>query len=110
MTTYLINRLLFKILDYKTPFEIIYKIPPALDNLKTFGSLAFATDLRCNDKLKAKSIPCVFLSFPNNQKRYLLLDLKNKNIFVSRHMSFLEDKFSFKETNPYDLSEDCIEF
>lgn len=64
-----------------------------------FGSLPYATNLKIYDKLQSRAIPCIFLGYPENQKGYLLLNLKTDMIFVSRHISFAEHVFPFKDTS-----------
>ena len=102
MATYLVNRIPSKVLKYKTPFEKVYGKEPDLDNLRIWGSLAYATNLTLADKFQPRSIPCVFLGYPNNQKGYLLYNFKNKTIFVSRHVTFVENKFPFKDHSTLD--------
>ncbi|KAL0303104.1 UNVERIFIED_CONTAM: Retrovirus-related Pol polyprotein from transposon RE2 [Sesamum radiatum] len=42
--TYILNRLPTKILNGKSPYEILYKRTPAYEHLRVFGSLCFATN------------------------------------------------------------------
>ena len=62
IVVYLKNRSPTKILDSKTPFEVLYGYKLEVGHLKIFGSKAFAhipKDER--RKLDAKSVKCTFL-------------------------------------------------
>ncbi|GJT91593.1 retrovirus-related pol polyprotein from transposon TNT 1-94 [Tanacetum coccineum] len=41
-TTYLINKMPMKILDWKTPFEMLHGVHPSYDHLRVIGCLSFA--------------------------------------------------------------------
>ncbi|XP_028779846.1 uncharacterized protein LOC114736223 [Neltuma alba] len=97
MACFLVNRLPSKILKFQTPYEIVYGKIADYTNLRAFGCLAYAIDLVNVDKFKPRSLPCVFLGYPNNQKGFVLLNLHNRDIFVGRHVNFIENKFPFKD-------------
>lgn len=46
-------------------------------------------------KLQPKSIHCVFLGYASNYKGYWCLDPKLGRVYISRHVSFLEDMFPY---------------
>jgi hypothetical protein len=63
-SVHLINRLPTPFLSQKSPFQMFYNCLPEIDNLKVFGSLAFATTLQANrHKLDSRSRKCVTLGF-----------------------------------------------
>ena len=62
---YLLNRTPSKILHYKTPHEMVYKMLPLYYQLQVFGCLAFATNLNIKDNFASRSFPCIFLGFPD---------------------------------------------
>ncbi|KAI9119361.1 hypothetical protein K1719_010036 [Acacia pycnantha] len=99
MAVYLVNRLPSKILGYKSPYEIVYGAAPDLTCLRSFGCMTYATDLKISDKFQSRSIPSVFLGYPDNQKGYLLLNSKDKTVFVSRHVRFVEDNYPFQRVS-----------
>lgn len=70
---------------------------PDLNHLKIFGCIAFASKMHNSNKFKPKYDPCVFLGCPGTNKGYLLYNLKNRSLLVSRHVIFSEDKFPFKD-------------
>ena len=82
---YLKNRSPTKILDSKTPFEVLYGYKPEVGHLKIFGSNAFAhipKDER--RKLDAKSVKCTFLGYYDDHKAYKLLDINSHKLIASR--------------------------
>ncbi|KAL1194230.1 Retrovirus-related Pol polyprotein from transposon RE1 [Cardamine amara subsp. amara] len=93
---YLINRTPSRVLNGKTPFELIYGKPPAYDELKVFGCLAFAhKQRRDGDKFDARSRKCIFVGYPFGKKGWNLYDLDTKEMFVSRDVVFVENTFPF---------------
>lgn len=70
---FLINRIPSQILDWKSPFEILFKEPPDINEIKTFGSLCFASNLLANrSKLDPKAFKCIFLGYPQNQNGFTI--------------------------------------
>lgn len=92
--TYIINRLPSSVLNNKTPHKMRFHKPPSYSHLKTFGCLCFAS-VHTTDKLAPRAIKSVFLGYPLTQKGYKLLNLDTLQVFVSRHVVFHEDNFSF---------------
>ncbi|KAL0438789.1 UNVERIFIED_CONTAM: Retrovirus-related Pol polyprotein from transposon RE2 [Sesamum latifolium] len=93
---YLINRLPSSVLQWKTPYEILYHKPPFLGHLRIFGCLCYATNvLPHKDKFDSKASKCVLVGYSQNQKGYRLFHLKDKVIFTSRDVYFHESYFPF---------------
>jgi len=68
---YLINRLLSVILNNKSPYELLHKLPPTYLDSKIFGSLGFASSLENNKtKLEPKARKCVFIGYKIEIKGY----------------------------------------
>nr|GEX88332.1 homogeneously-staining region [Tanacetum cinerariifolium] len=101
--TYLINRLPSKILNNKSPYELLYHKPPDLQYLKVIGCQAYAS-IHTPDKFKKIAIPYILLGYPQHQKGYLLLAQNTKKVFVSRHVTFHEHIFPFHANTPYHTS------
>lgn len=74
---YLVNRTPTQLLKGLSPYEVLYKEPPAYDHLRVFGSLCYAAVATPHkDKFASRSIKCVFLSYPLATKGYQVLDLQ----------------------------------
>ena len=95
-STYLINRIPHSVLNFKTPYEKLFETPPSYDNLKVFGCQAFMS-VHSSDKLAPRAIATVFVGYPMNTKGYKLYDPVTKLFHTSRHVSFKEDVFPFKQ-------------
>jgi hypothetical protein len=96
-STYIINRLPTPILHNKSPYELLHNSPPTLDHLRTIGCLAYAYN-HTTDKFDHRGTPTVLIGYPNNQKGYLLYDLKTHKTITSRSVLFDEDISPFSET------------
>ncbi|XP_019261720.1 PREDICTED: uncharacterized protein LOC109239589 [Nicotiana attenuata] len=94
--TYIINRLPSRLLQNKSPYELLFGKTPSYSHLRTFGRLCFATvPIPQRDKLKPRVIPCVFLGYPFAKKGYKLYNLQSKQYFVSRDVIFHKQLFPF---------------
>lgn len=94
MAVYLINRLPTTVLNFQTPFEKLFKIPPNYNKLKSFRCLCYPW-LRpySASKLHPKSKPCVFLSYSISQCAYKCLDNSTNRVYFSSHVKFIEEVF-----------------
>lgn len=100
-TTFLISRLLVKILSWKTPYEILYGHVPDYSGLRSFGCLCYAYNINLNrDKFDSRARKCMFLGYPPGQKAYKLYDMTTHVIFVSRDLIFFEKSFPYHTTKP----------
>lgn len=62
---YIINKLPSKVIDHKTPHEILLKKPPSYNHFRVFGCLVYAHDnRRKGDKFGERGRPCIFLGYP----------------------------------------------
>jgi len=93
---YLINRTPSKLLEGKTPYELVYGNKPDYDFIKVFGCLCFA-QTRSGDKFASKSRKCIFVGYPFGKKSWKLYDLAKHEIFESRDVKFYEENLPFKE-------------
>ncbi|KAL2900721.1 Retrovirus-related Pol polyprotein from transposon TNT 1-94 [Bienertia sinuspersici] len=98
--THLINMLPTVILDWKSPFEMLFGDVPDYASLRVFGSLCFAYNLdRSKDKFNIRAKKCIFLGYPFGQKGYKVYDIGEHKCFISRDVVFQEDVFPFKTDN-----------
>lgn len=89
---HLINRIPTPIIDYKTPYEMLFKLKPSYKYLRVFGCLVFSSTLaNGRHKFDLRGRTCVLLGYPFRTKGYKLKDLETKQIFVSRNVVFHED-------------------
>lgn len=63
-TAYLINCTPAKLLEPKTPYEVLFGVKPNYDDIKVFGCLYYAHNHERNrDKFDARATRCVFLGY-----------------------------------------------
>ncbi|KAJ9555163.1 hypothetical protein OSB04_009777 [Centaurea solstitialis] len=94
--TYIINRLPTRLLDNKSPFEVLFNTPPNYGNFRMFGCRVFPY-LRdySPHKLAPRSLPCVFIGYDLRYKGYRCLDLSTSRIYTTRHAQFDETILPF---------------
>ncbi|KAL0437101.1 UNVERIFIED_CONTAM: Retrovirus-related Pol polyprotein from transposon RE1 [Sesamum radiatum] len=98
--TFLINRTPTKLLDWKSPYEVLYGHPPLYHHLRTFGSLCYATNLSPQKtKFHSKAIKCIMIGYAMHQKAYKLYDLDADNVLFSRDVQFYEHVFPFANSS-----------
>ncbi|KAI3765987.1 hypothetical protein L2E82_16034 [Cichorium intybus] len=103
---FIINRLPSKVLDNKSPFQLLYSRMPSYENFRTFGCQVYPY-LRdyAATKLSPRSIPCIFLGYHSQYKGFKCLDPSSSRIYVTRHARFDETIFPFAgSTNSQDFS------
>ncbi|KAK9125652.1 hypothetical protein Scep_014498 [Stephania cephalantha] len=99
-STFLINRLPTSLLDWKSPFQVLFGHSPDYNFLKTFGCLCFAANiLPSKDKFDTRSFKSVFLGYAPAQKAYRLYNFSNNSVFVSRDVVFYENVFPFRSSS-----------
>ncbi|GAA0163145.1 hypothetical protein LIER_39533 [Lithospermum erythrorhizon] len=93
---FLINRTLSHVLNYKTPYELIYGHIPDYSDLRVFGSLCYAHDQRGKlDIFGRRSRKCVVLGYPYGKKGWKAYDLNTREYLVSRDVVFCETEFPY---------------
>lgn len=90
---YIINRSPHKRLS-KTPEEIWTGVKPSLDHLKCFGCLAMShIPKQKRTKWDPKTKRCFLMGYSETSKGYRLYNPKNRTVFVSRDVTFMEQQF-----------------
>lgn len=94
--TWIINILPSRILEWKSPHELLFGNALDYSMIRPFGCFAYAANLVPNrGKFYSRSIKCVFLGYDVSHKGFLLLDLSNEKILISRDVKFVTDNFPF---------------
>ncbi|KAI5327777.1 hypothetical protein L3X38_027173 [Prunus dulcis] len=96
--TYLINRLPSRVLDSKSPYEVMQNKKINLSHLRIFGCTCYAhIQSHHRDKLDPKAIKCVFMGYSSTQKGYKCYNPCSRKLFVSRDVRFDEIKPYFNK-------------
>ncbi|GKC28659.1 putative RNA-directed DNA polymerase [Tanacetum coccineum] len=94
--TYIINRLPSKIIENKTPYELLHSEKPSYDHMRVLGCLAYYRSIETNgDKFEIRGRPGVFMGYPSGTKGYKIYDPSNGKIITSRDVRFAEKVFPF---------------
>lgn len=94
--THLINMLPSAVLQFKSPYEILLNKPPNYTALRVLGCLFYISNLYSpHDKFSAKTLKCVFLGYPSNEKGYRVMNINTRKCYTSRDIKFVEDCFPF---------------
>jgi len=99
--TYLINILPSRVLENKTPVELLLKEKPQYTSLRVFGCACWPNLRPYNTrKLAFRSTQCVFLGYSAHHKGFKCLEPKTGRIYVSRDVVFDESVFPFSSLHP----------
>ncbi|KAK1417226.1 hypothetical protein QVD17_26351 [Tagetes erecta] len=100
--TYIINRLPTKVLNEKSPFEMLFSITPSYTNFRVFGCCVYPY-LRdyAPHKLAPRSIPCIFLGYAPQYKGYKCFDPASSRMYVTRHARFDENFFPYVSSSSH---------
>ena len=103
---FIMNRVPTRILKHKSPYQCMFDRDPDLENLKTFGTLAYASTLQAHrTKLDHRARKCVFLGYKQNVKGVMLLDINTRETFISRHVTHHDHIFPLKPNWQYHTHE-----
>lgn len=96
---YVINCVPSPLLQNKSLFFLIHGKLPNLENLKVLRCLSQASTLQAHrSKLEPRGRKCVFLGYKTGVKGAILMDLNNKQIFISRNIIYHEKILPYKGT------------
>ena len=101
-TTHLINRLLSRVLGFKSPMEVLSNFLPTYNPstrlvLKIFGCASFVhVHSNARGKLDPREIKCVFIGYSSTQKGYKCYFPDTREIFVTTDVTFFENESYFR--------------
>ena len=91
--TYLINRIPSRVLNMKTPHEILFGKNEFIIPLKVFGCTCFVRDHRPSvGKLDPRAVKCIFVGYSSMQKGYKCWSPSERRLFVSMDVTFRESE------------------
>ncbi|KAL4367990.1 hypothetical protein GQ457_05G026520 [Hibiscus cannabinus] len=89
---YMLNRLLTKAVQDKTPVEAWFGRKPSAKHLRVFGSISYGhIPAQKRSKLDAKVDRGIFLGYDSQPKGYRIFNLDTEKIMISRDVEFNED-------------------
>lgn len=95
--TFFINKLPSFVLQWKSPYEVLYHKPPDYNSLRIFGCLSYATIVDPHKhKFDERAKKCVLLGYVPHCKGLKLYDIEHKQVVVSRDVVFHEHVFPYK--------------
>ena len=101
IVVFLINRLPSRVIQNKTPFELLFHKPPDYSFLRSFGCACWPNLRPYNTrKLQFRSRQCVFLGYRDMHKGFKCLDPKEGRVYISRDIVFDEHVFPFAQLHP----------
>jgi hypothetical protein len=104
---YLVNRLPSRVLEFKSPLEVLQNKVPDISHIKVFGCTCFMhLSATHRDKLNPRAIKCIFLGYSTTQKGYKCYDPLLKKLYVSRDVRFVEGTPYFTAGKQGEVSSD----
>ena len=96
---YIINRLPSRVIEFKTPYEVLYGHKPDYEAMRVFGCLVYSRNTETKgDKFEVRGRPGVFIGYPQGQKGYKIYDLDSNKVIISRDVRFVEQSFPLAES------------
>ena len=96
---YIINRLPSRVLEFKSPLEVMKGRKIDLSHLRVFGCICFVHIQSLHrDKLDPRAAKCIFLGYSSTQKGYKCYNPQLRRLIVSKDVRF-------HETNPFSASQ-----
>jgi gag-polypeptide of LTR copia-type/Integrase core domain/GAG-pre-integrase domain len=101
---YLINRLPSRVLDFQSPFEILYNRKADISHLRVFGCICFIHSQSAG-KLDHHAEKCIFVGYSSTQKGYKCYSPKSRRLFVSRDVQFDEEQMYYTEERQWEKTD-----
>src|SRR5882762_8478461 len=95
------NRSPSRVIDWKTPHEMLLSQAPDISYLRVFGCKAFTNvpKKKRNHKFESQSLEMIFVGYEPNSKGYRLWDKHTRTIKVSTDVAFDKSSFPNKPTS-----------
>lgn len=96
--TYLVNRWPKK--TGSSPYEVLNRRKPLIDNLHPFGCLAVVNTRKdARDKVDPPGKSGVFIGYTLSPRNFLIYDLESKKVTESPNVRFVENSFPFRQAH-----------
>lgn len=103
MAAYISKRFASSILDWKTPFELLYNKKPDFVYIKVFGCLCYTTNtLTHKDKFSLRAFTCIFIRYSLDNRHISCMILLIK-ILISLDFFFSWKYFFFIKTSRFQI-------
>ena len=103
-TTFLINRMPSRVIDFKSPVDVLLKFFPNFKDIETlppkiFGCVSFIhIPKQSRDKHDPRALRCVFLGYSSNQKGCKCYHPPTKRSHITMDVTFFESQPYFTHT------------
>ena len=106
---YIINRLPSRVLEFKSPLEVMKGRKIDLSHLRVFGCICFVHIQSLHrDKLDPRAAKCIFLGYSSTQKGYKCYNPQLRRLIVSKDVRFHETNPFFSKSNEITAQGDGI--
>jgi hypothetical protein len=102
-TTYLINRMPFRVLNFRTPSQVLLQAFPHTKLLFSLDSKVFSCSvfvhIHHRGKLDPTSLKCIFIGYSPHQKGYKCYSPVLKKVYTSMDVIFFEHQASYPKSD-----------
>lgn len=92
--TYIVNKLPSKVINFRTPFEIIFGHKLEYDHMRIFGFLEYVRNTNTKgDKFEVRGRPIVFIGYPQGKKGIKFMTLIHTKSLSQETQNLLKTYF-----------------
>ncbi|KAM1374902.1 hypothetical protein ACFX2I_025403 [Malus domestica] len=107
--TYIINRLPSRVLEFKSPLEVMKGRKIDLSHLRVFGCICFIhIQPHHRGKLDHRAVKCIFLGYSSTQKGYKCYNTQLRKLIVSKDVRFHETDPFFSKSLETTSQRECM--